>query len=388
MDEQINTKRVYARVNLDRIKHNTEQLKNRLPQDARLIAVVKTDAYGHGAVPVARMLEEQPYIWGFAVATFGEAIQLRSGKIKKPILVLGCVFPDEYEKMIRLDVRPAVYRSDMAHDIAQTAKRIGQTANIHIKIDTGMGRIGFLPEQESVDAICAIAGLENIRVEGMFTHFARADEKDQSHTSRQHDRFLWMIRQLSQKGVDIPFFDCDNSAGIIDYPYLCHDLSRAGIAMYGIYPSDQVDHKAVSLLPALSLHSTVIHIKDVPAGVQISYGGTFTTKRRTTVATVPVGYGDGYPRSLSNCGEVLIRGQRAPIIGRICMDQMMADVTDIEGVSMFDEVVLLGRQVDDQILIEELSEKSGRFPYEFLCCLGKRIPRVYVYGGKTLQPDE
>lgn len=371
-------RRVYARVDLDRIVENIRQLRRRLPEEARLIAVVKTDAYGHGAPQVASALEHRSYIWGFATATMDEAVTLRQSGISKPILVLGCVFPDEYEEMIRLDIRAAIYRPDMAVEMAETAKRLGKKALFHIKIDTGMGRIGFLPTPESVEEIVKIYGMEHVQVEGMFTHFACADEKDKTKTDRQHERFLWIKHQLEQKNIRISYFDCDNSAGIIDFPYLCHDLSRAGIAMYGIYPSDDVDHTVVELQPALSLYSTVIHVKQVERGTTISYGGTYCADRDMVVATIPIGYGDGYPRSLSNKGEVLIGGKRAPIIGRICMDQMMVDVTDVPNVRMYDEVVLLGSQERETITIEELSKKSGRFPYEFLCCLGKRIPRIYA----------
>lgn len=374
------TNRVYAEVNMDYIEENMEALKNRLPKGARMIAVVKADGYGHGAVAVARLLEGKSHVWGFATATLAEAQELRTAGIEKPILVLGCIFPDEYETMIELDVRAAVYRLDMAMEMAQTAEKMGKKAYIHIKIDTGMGRIGFMPDEKSVEEIVEISRLENVVVEGMFTHFARADEKDKNHTDRQHERFLWVIGQLEKKKVNIPIFDCDNSAGIIDFPYLCHDLSRAGIAMYGVYPSDEVNRDAVCLKPALSLHSTVIHIKEVKKGTPISYGGTFTAPENMRVATVSIGYGDGYPRSLSNCGCVLIGGHRCPIVGRICMDQMMVDVTRVQSVQMFDDVVLVGRQGEEEIKIEEVSEKSGRFPYEFLCCLGKRIPRLYVKG--------
>lgn len=369
--------RVCAEIDLDAIAYNMEQMKKRIGDHARLIAVVKADGYGHGAVPVARMFEECSYVWGYAVACLEEATELREHGIRKPILVLGCVFPDQFEEMIRYDVRPAVYMESMAELISQEAVRQGKDAFIHIKIDTGMGRIGFPVTEESADAVERISRLPGIRIEGMFTHFAKADERDKTYTFLQHDRFMRMKELVEKRQVPVRYFDCDNSAGIIDFPDMKHDLARAGIAMYGMYPSDEVDQKAVDLRPALSLVSHVSFVKEVEAGTPISYGGTFVSDRPMRVATIPVGYGDGYPRSLSNKGYVLIHGKRARILGRVCMDQFMADVTDIPETAFMDRVVLVGRDGDEEITVDELADLSGRFNYEFVCCLGKRIPRIY-----------
>lgn len=369
--------RVYAGIDLDAIAYNMEQMKKRIGDHARLIAVVKADGYGHGAVPVAKMFEACSYVWGYAVACLEEATELREQGIRKPILVLGCVFPDQFEEMIRYDVRPAVYMESMAELISQEAVRQGKDAFIHIKIDTGMGRIGFPVTEESADAVERISRLPGIRIEGMFTHFAKADERDKTYTFLQHDRFMRMKEMIEKRQVPTRYFDCDNSAGIIDFPDMKHDLARAGIAMYGMYPSDEVDQKAVDLRPALSLVSHVSFVKEVEAGTPISYGGTFVSDRPMRVATIPVGYGDGYPRSLSNKGYVLIHGKRARILGRVCMDQFMADVTDIPETAFMDRVVLVGRDGDEEITVDELAALSGRFNYEFVCCLGKRIPRIY-----------
>lgn len=369
--------RVCAEIDLDAIAYNMEQMKKRIGDHARLIAVVKADGYGHGAVPVAKMFEACSYVWGYAVACLEEATELREQGIRKPILVLGCVFPDQFEEMIRYDVRPAVYMESMAERISQEAVRQGKDAFIHIKIDTGMGRIGFPVTEESADAVERISRLPGIRIEGMFTHFAKADERDKTYTFLQHDRFMRMKELIEKRQVPVRYFDCDNSAGIIDFPDMKHDLARAGIAMYGMYPSDEVDQKAVDLRPALSLVSHVSFVKEVEAGTPISYGGTFVSDRPTRVATIPVGYGDGYPRSLSNKGYVLIHGKRARILGRVCMDQFMADVTDIPETAFMDRVVLVGRDGDEEITVDELADLSGRFNYEFVCCLGKRIPRIY-----------
>lgn len=369
--------RVYAKIDLHAIAYNMKQMKHRIGGGAQMAAVVKTDGYGHGAVPIAQMFEHTEYVWGYAVAALEEALSLREADIKKPILVLGCVFPDQYEEMITHEIRAAVYTPEMAQGMSQTAVRLNKTAYFHIKIDTGMGRIGFPVSEESAEAVAEMAALEGVRLEGMFTHFAKADEADQAFTREQYRRFLQMQEALERRNIRIPCLSCENSAGIIGYPEFKQDLVRAGIAMYGIYPSDEVDKDAVHLQPALELVSHISYVKDVEAGTPISYGGTFVSDRKMRVATIPVGYGDGYPRSLSGRGEVLIRGKRAKILGRICMDQFMVDVTHIPEAAFMDRVTLIGPDGEERITVEELAGLSGRFPYEFVCCLGKRIPRVY-----------
>ncbi|MBM6854923.1 alanine racemase [Mediterraneibacter glycyrrhizinilyticus] len=380
--------RVCAEIDLDAILYNMEQMKKRIGGDSRLIAVIKTDGYGHGAVPIARMFEEVPYVWGYAVACLGEGIVLRKQGIRKPILVLGCVFPDEYEDMIENDIRAAVYTEEMAQQMSDTAVRLGRQVYFHIKIDTGMGRIGFPVKKESADAIARIGRLPNARIEAMFTHFAKADEKDKTYTLGQHEKFLWMKEAMEKRKIEIRYYDCDNSAGIIDFPDMKHDLARAGISTYGMYPSDEVKKDAVDLKPALRLISHVSFVKDVEPGTAISYGGTFVAKEKMRVATIPVGYGDGYPRSLSNKGYVLIHGKRAPILGRVCMDQFMVDVTRIPETKFMDQVVLIGSDGDDRILVEDLASLSGRFNYEFVCCLGKRIPREYWRNGEITEQTD
>lgn len=380
--------RVCAHIDLDAVAHNMEQLKQRIGKSGKMVAVVKTDGYGHGAIPISRMFEEQEDVWGFATASLEEALLLRRAGIEKPILVLGCIFPDQYETMIDNEIRSAVYMEETALEMARIAEKLGKNAYFHIKIDTGMGRIGFPASEESVEKIKRIHMLKHVCLEGMFTHFAKADETDKAYTLRQHEKFLWMKQRMAEEKIEIPYYDCDNSAGIIDLPDMHHDLVRAGIAMYGIYPSEEVKRESVALRPALALTSHIIYVKDVAPGTSISYGGTFTAEKPMRVATIPVGYGDGYPRSLSNKADVLIRGRRARILGRICMDQFMADVTDIPDAAFLDPVVLVGRDGKEEITVEELSRISGRFPYEFVCCLGKRIPRNYYKDGKlTEQAD-
>ncbi len=380
--------RVCAEIDLDAIAYNMEQMKKRIGETSRLIAVVKTDGYGHGAVPIARMFEAVPYVWGYAVACMGEAAALRKHGIRKPVLVLGCIFPEEYEDMVQNEIRATVYTEEMAQSMSDTAARLGRTAYFHIKIDTGMGRLGFPADEGSADAIARISRLPNVCMEGMFTHFAKADETDKSYTLKQHERFLWMKGQMEQRKVPVRYFDCDNSAGIIDFPDMKHDLARAGISTYGMYPSDEVKKAEVDLRPALRLTSHVSFVKEVEPGTSISYGGTFTAKTRMKVATIPVGYGDGYPRSLSNRGYVLIHGKKAKILGRVCMDQFMVDVTHIPETKFMDEVTLVGKDKEESISVEDLSELSGRFNYEFVCCLGKRIPRSYKKGGRVIQQSD
>ena len=380
--------RVYARVDLDAIAYNMEQMKQRIGEGAQIIAVIKMDGYGHGAVPIAEMFEENNYIWGYATASLEEATALRKEGIKKPILVLGCIFPEQYEEMILNDIRATVYMKETAEGISKAAAALGRKVRIHIKVDTGMGRLGFLPDTDSVKAIREISSLPNIELEGMFTHFAKADETDKSYTYKQHEKFVWMKDALEAEGADITYYHCDNSAGIIDFPDMKHNLVRAGISTYGMYPSDEVSQKAVDLKPALELISHVTYVKEVEAGTSISYGGTFTAPKRMKVATIPVGYGDGYSRGLSNKADVLIRGRRARILGRVCMDQFMVDVTDIPDVRFMDQAVLIGFDGEEHIPVEELSGLCGRFNYEFVCCLGRRIPRVYIQKGKIVKQVE
>ena len=377
--------RVYARIDLDAIAYNMEQMKLRIDGHTQIMAVIKTDAYGHGAVQVAQMLEKYDYIWGFAVATLDEAVVLRVEGIQKPILVLGCIFPDQYMEMLNNDIRMNVYTEDMAKEIANMARREGKTAYLHIKLDTGMGRLGFSITEESVEAITRISKLSNVKMEGVFTHFAKADEKDKTFTMQQIQQFESMTKLLKEQGVTFVYEHCSNSAAIIDVPEAKFDIVRAGISTFGLYPSEEVDKEAVHLKPALALKSHVAFVKEIEPGTSISYGGTFVAEKKMKIATIPVGYGDGYPRALSGVGYVLIRGKKAPILGRICMDQFMVDVTHIEDASFGDKVTLIGRDGNEYISVEMLGELSGRFNYEFICDLGKRIPRVYVKNGKVAE---
>jgi len=375
--------RVYARIDLDHIASNLEHMKNNLKPDTKIIAVIKADGYGHGAVPIAQMLETTEYIWGYAVATLDEAIVLKSEGLKKPILVLGCVFPDQYMEMLKNEIRMNVYTEEMAEAISQMANNLGLTAYMHIKLDTGMTRLGFDISQETIDIIKRISRMKCVCMEGIFTHFAKADEEDKSYTLEQIRKFTWMTEHLKKEGITFQYEHCSNSAAIIDVPEAHFDLVRAGIATYGLYPSQEVQFQNVKLKPALQLKSHVAFVKKIQPGTPISYGGTYVADKEMCIAIIPVGYADGYPRTLSNIGSVLIRGKRAPIVGRVCMDQFMVDVSEIEGVSFGDAVTLIGKDGNESISVEELGDLSGRFNYEFICDLGKRIPRVYVKNGKV-----
>ena len=361
--------RVEAEIDLGAIRDNFAAMRGRLRDDTKMIAVVKTDAYGHGAVRIAEMMEPEAYIWGFAVATTEEAVELRRAGIRKPILCLGFVFPQDYDLLVRLQIRPATFKLSMARQLSEAASRAGMILPVHLAVDTGMGRIGFQVCEEDADEAAEIAKLSNLKVEGLFTHFARADERDKDYTQEQFRKYCRFEQMLEERGVSIPLRHAANSASIMELPGTHLDAVRAGITIYGIYPSDEVDRNLMPMKPAMSLISHICYIKKVPAGTSISYGGTFVTERESRIATIPVGYGDGYPRSLSNKGSVLIRGRRAP--------QFMVDVTEIEA-EEFDRVTLLGQDGKDAVTADELGRLSGRFPYELVCDISKRVPRVYV----------
>lgn len=368
--------RITAYIHLEAVEENFRRMKANLKEGVQMVAVIKTDAYGHGAVRIAKLVEPYPYIWGFAVAAVSEGLELRAAGITKPILILGYTFEEDYEAMIQNGIRPAVFTERMAEAFDAAAARIGKRAPIHIAVDTGMSRIGFADTAESILTVKKISGMGHLSIEGVFTHFARADETDKQETMRQMHRFTDFCDAMEALGVHGFLRHCSNSAGILELPMANMDMVRAGITIYGIYPSDEVSRE-IPLAPVMELKSHVVYIKMIEPGTAISYGGTFVAEHPMLIATIPVGYGDGYPRSLSNCGYVLIRGKKAPILGRVCMDQFMVDVTDIEA-ELLDEVTLLGRDGDAEITVDELGALSNRFPYEFVCDIGKRVPRVYL----------
>lgn len=375
--------RIYAAVNLDAVLYNLENMKKNINENTKIIAVLKADGYGHGAVPIAREIQSLPYIWGIAVATVEEGMELRNAGIQKPILILGYTYEEDYDTIVREDFRPAVFKKSMAQKLSQAAVKAGKPVNIHIKIDTGMTRIGYRDPQRDVPEILEISRLPGIRIEGLFTHFARADETDPAPAYRQLEKYGEFLKKLEAAGLSIPLKHCSNSAGIIRIPEANLDAVRAGVILYGMYPSDEVEKEPVPLKPAMEIKSHIAYIKTVEPDAQVSYGGTYTTQRPTRIATIPVGYADGYARGLSNRGSVLIHGRRAPILGRVCMDQFMVDVTEIPEAKELDEATLLGMDGEDCITMEELGDLSGRFNYEFACCISKRVPRIYIKDGQV-----
>ncbi len=370
--------RVWAEVDLGAIRFNMESMHQNLHPGTKMTAVIKTDGYGHGAVRIAQQLEPLDYLWGYAVATFEEAEELRESGLEKPILILGYTFPYCYEKLAELGIRPACFREDMLEELSAAAQRTGKEIAVHIAVDTAMSRIGVRPDEEGLAFVRKALETPGIRTEGIFTHFSKADETSPANTERQIGEFTAFCRRIeAELGYRIPLQHCSNSAGIVRFTAANLDMVRAGITLYGLWPSAEVPRDIVPLRPALSLYSTVAYVKTVPAGTAVSYGGTYVTEHPTRIATIPVGYGDGYARSLSNKGYVLIRGSRARILGRVCMDQFMVDVTDIPEAAAGDRVTLIGTDGSESISMEKIGDLSGRFNYEFACDLGKRIPRVY-----------
>ena len=371
--------RVYAEIDLDAIKDNVLAMKSHISKDTKILAVIKTDGYGHGAIPIAKELEEEDSVYGYAVATAEEALDLRKNDIKKPILILGYTFPGKYEELIKNQISMAIFRDDSLEDISRVAKKIGEKALVHIKVDTGMGRIGVLPDETGLSFAKKVLDNEFLYLEGVFTHFAKADESDKSFTYVQIEKYKYFVNEIEKRyQYDVPIKHTSNSAGIIDIKDANMNLVRAGIILYGLWPSDEVCREAIVLKPALSLYSTIVYIKDVKPGATVSYGGTFVAKEDMKIATVPVGYGDGYPRSLSGKGYVLINGKKAPILGRVCMDQFMVDVSHINDVKMGDKVTLIGSDGEENIVVEELGALADKFNYEFVCGLSKRIPRIFI----------
>lgn len=377
--------RGYAEVDLDAVVYNMRSMKKNIASDTKMIGVIKTDGYGHGSIPIAKTLEPLDFMFGFAVATPEEAHALRQAGIQRPILILGYTFPYCYEQLAEEELRPAVFRTDTILQLQEAAKRAGKPVRVHIKVDTGMNRIGITPDEEGLRFVKALMHQEGIEIEGIFTHFARADEYDKTSAVRQLEIFRDFIGRIEKElKLEIPVKHCSNSAGILELPQANMDVVRAGITLYGLYPSKEVSREAVPLKPALSLYSHLVYVKTIHKDQSVSYGGIFTAKEDMRIATVPLGYGDGYPRSLSNKGYVLLHGKKAPILGRVCMDQFMVDVSHIPEAAEGDRVVLLGTDGGEQISAELLGEMSGRFNYELVCDLGKRIPRVYRKQGRIV----
>ena len=370
----------YVTVDLDIIEKNIDAVSRKA--GVPVMAVIKADAYGHGSVPVAKLLEGRCAFFG--VSSISEALELRQAGIETPILILGHTPSAAFAQAIEHDIRPAIFSLDGAKALSYEAQKLGRSARFHFAVDTGMSRIGFPLCEASADACAEAVRLPGIFAEGLFSHFATADCADLSRAQAQARRFDAFVAMLRQRGVTIPICHMNNSAGLMNFTN-SYDMVRSGIVTYGLYPSSEVDPGLLDISPAMTWRSRITHVQDLPAGREIGYGGTYVTSGPTKVATIPVGYADGYRWSLSGKFHVLIKGQKAPILGRICMDQMMVDVTHIPDVAIGNSVVLLGQQEDASITAEEIAAAAGSFNYEFLCGISRRVPRYYVRGGRTVQ---
>ena len=373
--------RTYLKVDLNKLEHNFNCVRNKLPNNIKILGVIKANAYGHGAVEIGKFLDGKCDFFG--VACIEEAVELKKAEIKTPILILGRVFPFDIETAVKYDVRIPIFSYDDAVALSNEAVKQGKNMPFHFCIDTGMSRIGFQVSEESADICKSITELPNIFAEGLFSHFATADEKDLSKAVEQRNKYKKFCKMLSDRGIEIPIKHLNNSAGIMNFDEY-FDMCRMGIITYGLYPSDEVNKDILDLEPIMSWHSKISHIKELEPNREISYGGTFKTDRVTKVATVPVGYADGFPRCLSNKGKVIINGKYAKILGRVCMDQFMVDVSDIE-CNINDEVVLFGTQKNAHISLEELANSAYSFNYELPCRIPVRVNRVYVYNDRTVK---
>ena len=377
-------KRTWAEVDLDAIAHNIKEIRKITNPNAKIMAVVKADAYGHGFLEVAKTLLENGAD-RLAVAVLQEGKQLRSRGVTVPILILGASGEEAVEDLINFDITPSVFAYEFAKALSYEAERKEKITKIHIKIDTGMSRIGFLAgenNEEIVDEIIKISKLPYIEIEGIFSHFATSDEYDKSYTLFQYGRFMDVCNRLEEKGLNSPIKHICNSAGIMMYPEMHLDMVRPGVILYGMYPSDEVDKSRLDLIPAMTLKSTITHIKEVEPGRGVSYGKEYITDKKTKIATVPIGYADGYLRKLAKHGKMIVDGVKVPIIGRICMDQCMIDVTNVHNIDKGDEVIIFGRE---GVTADDLAEWLETINYEVSCVIGKRIPRIYTKDGKAVK---
>ena len=372
--------RTEAAIDLDAAEHNFNVTRAKLPKDVKLLCVIKADAYGHGAVPLARLFDDKADFFG--VACIEEAIELKKADIKTPILILGAVAPELYKDIVKYDIRIPIFSYDDAKALSKEAVKQGKTVPFHFCVDTGMSRIGFQVNETSADICKKIIKLPLIKAEGLFSHFATADEKDLTKAVAQRDKFREFIKLLEARGIDIPVKHINNSAGIMNFnDYF--DMCRMGIILYGLYPSHEVDKSLLEIRPVMEWRTHISHIKELEAGREISYGGTYKTDKTRRIATIPVGYADGYPRCLSNRGSVLINGQSAPIVGRVCMDQFMVDITQISA-DIGDTVILVGKSGSNELSMEDVSESAYSFNYELPCRISRRVPRTYYRNGKLV----
>lgn len=381
--------RTWAEVNLDNLAFNITKTRKVTSKNARIMAAVKADAYGHGVAGTVKTLLENG-VDCLAVSMLDEAIQLRKNGINVPILVLNHTHPARAGEIIEYDITQTVFETSFARSLSEAAQASGTKVRIHVKIDTGMSRVGFAPGYNAVKCVVEMEKMKGLAVEGIFTHFATADDVDCSFTYIQFERFMSIITELGRIGIHIPIKHCANSAALLKFPEMHLDMVRPGIILYGLYPSDDPLLRNSAIIgkdlfrPVMEMKSSIIQIKEVEAGTSVSYGCTYKANRKTRLATIPAGYADGYSRLLSNKAKVLVNGQCAPVAGRICMDQCLIDITDIDGkVDTGDEVVLFGRQNNGFISVDELARMMSTINYELVCIIGKRVPRVYFKDGKV-----
>jgi alanine racemase len=374
--------RTQAAIDMDAVEYNYNNTRAKLPSNVKLLGVIKADAYGHGAVEIGKFLDDKCDFFG--VACIEEAVELKKADIKTPLLILGYVSPEVFDVVVKYDIRVPIFSYDDAKALSDEAVKQGKVVPFHFCIDTGMSRIGFQVDDESADVCSKIVELPNIVAEGMFSHFATADETDLTKSYAQRDKFKTFAAMLESRGVKIPIKHINNSAGIMNFDEY-FDMCRMGIVTYGLYPSEEVDKKLLDIKPVMSWVTHISHIKTLEAGREISYGGTYVTNEPRVIATIPVGYADGYPRCLSNIGRVIINGKYAPIVGRVCMDQFMVDISDIDNVSVDTEVVLVGAQGDSVLTMEEVSNAAHSFNYELPCRVSRRVPRVYYKNGEIVK---
>ena len=374
--------RIWANIDLDAVNRNVKNIQENLQEDVKILAVIKANAYGHGAIPIAQELEHNDAIYGFAVATAEEGFSLREHGVHKPIIVIGYTFEENYAYLCEENIQTTVYTKKMIETLEKIAEEKCKIIKVQIKVDTGMNRIGIYPNEEGKEFVRFVHSKKRIKIAGIFTHFANADTKDPAKTEEQYQVFTNFVEELKAEGITFPMMHCSNSAGTLGYQNMNMDLVRAGLIIYGLWPSNEVDKSKVLLEPVLSLYSRVVQVKTVAKGTAISYGGTYVTKEEMKVATISAGYGDGYPRNLSSKGYILVHGKKAPIIGRICMDQFMVDVTGIPDVLIGDSVTLIGKENDVQITFEDLAFWGGGFNYELVCNLNMRVPRIFRKDGK------
>ena len=378
----------WAEIDLKALAHNVRELRRATDSRAALMAVVKADGYGHGALQVARVALAQGARY-LAVARFNEAVKLREAGIQAPLLLFGGTLEPQVAYLTGHDIRAAVNTLAGARQLSAAAAALGRTLKVHLKIDTGMGRLGLpaeglagKPQSSSApgtlrQVVAAIGDLPGLELEGIFTHFANADSRDKTHARGQFALFEQLLSQLAAQGIRIPLRHAANSAALLEMPETHLDLVRPGIALYGLWPSEEIRRPSIDLQPAMTLKSTVIQVKSVAPGFAVSYGSTHVTSRPTRIATIPIGYADGYSRRLSSQGHMLVRGARAPILGRVCMDLTLIDVGHIPGVAQGDEVVILGRQGNEEISADEIARRLETINYEVVSALTARVPRIY-----------